>query len=86
LAIQLHFAPASEQMHMPLVKVESSGSLGSYGLVKLALTATLMAMLQRMQSVMRSLLQLVPAILAVTLEHRGLSMQVHRESNFYKRL
>ena len=48
-------------MHTPLRKEMNSGLPGCIGLMKLASKATLMAMLQHMQSVMRSLLQLVLA-------------------------
>jgi hypothetical protein len=41
-----------------------------------------MAMLQHMQSVMRSLQQLVLVISAVTSEHHDQNMQVHQVSRF----
>jgi hypothetical protein len=69
-------------MLMHLATTANFGWQDSYGPEKQALMATLMAMLQHMQSVMRSLLQLVPVISVQTLEHLDQSMQVHPELRY----
>jgi hypothetical protein len=57
--MQQHLQLVSALMHMPLLKVDSYGLPVFIGQMKLVLMATLMAMWQHMQSVMRSLRQLV---------------------------